>query len=333
MTLASMATAAHAMHGSKRALQDILTELSEFPRKVQARCGDRPEEDRSEKGSPETRLELEQELADLNLSPQTEDVSFADDPQWVSEYAFDIFSKLGRDEEETHFFSDYMTAQPELSCEERAIAVDWLVEVQTRFDFRTETLFLAVSLVDSFLALKEVARDALQLLVVAALFVAAKFEEIEPPELRDIVDLTQEACSKQRILAVEARLLTAVEFSLCRPTAAHFLDQYQQTCRCDEKQRHLLEYLLQLSLVEFHMLQYAPSEQVAAAALLCGRLMSWPGAWKSAREETAERRQRIAKCAEEMCRLLEGAPRAPTQAARQRFLRYTNSAATARQAV
>eukprot|EP00439_Symbiodinium_sp_Y106_P017102 s1422_g2.t1 len=178
----------------------------------------------------------------------------------------------------------------------------------------TATLFLSVSLVDGYLALKEVKRDSLQLLVVAALFAAAKF-----------VELTQQTCSKQDILTMEAKLLTAVEFRLCRPTAAHFADRYLQKHACEEVQGAVLAYLLQLALMEFSMLRYTPSEQVAAAALVSSRITGDQALQPCiTRAAAPKREQRVVKCAVTLCRLLQAAPQSPWQAVRRKFIRSRN---------
>eukprot|EP00440_Ansanella_granifera_P073991 gb/GFBE01080291.1/.p1 GENE.gb/GFBE01080291.1/~~gb/GFBE01080291.1/.p1 ORF type:complete len:393 (+),score=77.89 gb/GFBE01080291.1/:1-1179(+) len=247
------------------------------------------------------------------------------DPQQVAEYAGDIFDKLGRDEEDFCLLRpEYMKDQPELCAEERSIAVDWLVEVQVKYKLRTETLFLAVSLIDRFLSMRKVKRDDLQLIVVCASFIAAKFEEIDPPDVRDFVHMTQQACSRQAILSMEVKMLTALEFGLCRPTAVHFLDRYQRANRCNKTHRLLLEYVLQLALVDIEMTRYTPSQQVAAALLISARLTQQPftlppGLTRT--DNSAHREERVTRCALDMCRLLQAAKDSPFQAVRKKFLR------------
>ncbi|CAE8582845.1 unnamed protein product [Polarella glacialis] len=235
----------------------------------------------------------------------------ADDPQRVSEYVFDIFSKLDRDEEKFALpRPDYMKDQPELCEEERSIAIDWLVEVQGKYKLRTETLFLAVGLFDRFLSTKKVRRDDLQLIVVCASFIAAKFEEIDPPEVRDFVHMTQQACSKQSIVAMEVKMLTALEFCLCRPTAAHFLERYHRANGCSEVQRFILQYALELALLDLKMAKYSPSQQVAAALIistgLAQELPVWPsGITDETRCESMCGPSPVVDCAREMCRLIQ----------------------------
>jgi len=246
-----------------------------------------------------------------------------DDPQDVAEYSLDIYDRLGRDEAGLEMPKpEYMEAQPELTAHMRALAVDWLVEVQVKFKLRTETLFLSVSLLDRFLATKRVRRKDLQLIVVSATFIAAKFEEIDPPDVRDFVFITKQACAKEAILAMEVAMLTTLEFCLCRPTAAHFLERYARTNRCSEAHRHLLQYILELALTDLQMARYSPSHQAAAALLVsCGLLQRRP-VWPAvlARQAAAAERS-IRRCVRKMCCLLEAAPSSSLQAVRRKFLR------------
>jgi hypothetical protein len=52
--------------------------------------------------------------------------------------------------------------------------------------YRHETLFLTVNILDRFLAVQKVARQRLQLVGVTSLMIAAKYEEIYPPEVRTL---------------------------------------------------------------------------------------------------------------------------------------------------
>ena len=68
------------------------------------------------------------------------------------------------------------TVQTDLSEMMRSILVDWMVEVQESFELNHETLYLAVRLVDLYLAQVEVSREALQLVGATAIFMACKFD-------------------------------------------------------------------------------------------------------------------------------------------------------------
>ncbi len=72
----------------------------------------------------------------------------------------------------------------------RAILIDWLIDVHSKFKLLNETLFLTVNLIDRYLSKCQVSRQNLQLIGVSCMFIATKYEEIYPPDLRDFVYVT-----------------------------------------------------------------------------------------------------------------------------------------------
>lgn len=94
----------------------------------------------------------------------------------------------------------------------RSILVDWLVEVHLKFKLVPETLYLVVNLIDRYLAKKEVTRSKLQLVGVTALFIATKYEEIYPPELRDLVYICDRAYSKFEVSPADNNSLSEFHY-------------------------------------------------------------------------------------------------------------------------
>eukprot|EP00760_Papus_ankaliazontas_P011937 PhM_4_TR15124/c0_g1_i1/m.22528 len=104
-------------------------------------------------------------------SPQV-DRRHRDDPRYAAEYIKDIMDSLFRSEQRLVRDSTYMAQQPELSEKMRMILVDWLVEVHQKFKCRHETLFLAVDVVDRYLAATRTSRATLQLVGVTSMLLA-----------------------------------------------------------------------------------------------------------------------------------------------------------------
>ena len=82
----------------------------------------------------------------------------------------------------------------------RAILVDWLIDVHQKFKLLSETLFLAVNIIDRFLSIRLINRNKLQLIGVTAAMIATKYEEIYPPTVKDWVYITDNAYKKEEIL-------------------------------------------------------------------------------------------------------------------------------------
>ena len=81
-----------------------------------------------------------------------------------------------------------MRKQTDINAKMRSILFDWLVEVHMKFKLVEETLFVTCGLIDRYLEKEKVMRDRLQLVGIAAMFIASKYEEIFAPECRSLVE-------------------------------------------------------------------------------------------------------------------------------------------------
>ena len=69
-------------------------------------------------------------------------------------------------------------------------------------------------------------RQNLQLVGVTAMLLASKYEEIYPPQIRDLVFITDRAYNREQILEMESTMANALEFRLTVPTIYCFLLRY-----------------------------------------------------------------------------------------------------------
>ncbi|CAL0332827.1 unnamed protein product [Lupinus luteus] len=106
----------------------------------------------------------------------------------------------------------YMDSQPDINEKMRAILVDWLINVHTKFDLSLETLYLTINIIDRFLSVKTVPREELQLVGISAMLMASKYEEIWPPEVDEFVCLSDRAFIHEEILAMEKIILGKLEW-------------------------------------------------------------------------------------------------------------------------
>ena len=84
-----------------------------------------------------------------------------------------------------------MGGQPLINKSMRAILVDWLVEVAEEYNLVPETLYLTVNYIDRFLSSNAIIDPSkLQLVGVSCMLIAAKLEEIYPPEISEFVYIT-----------------------------------------------------------------------------------------------------------------------------------------------
>ncbi len=122
-----------------------------------------------------------------------------EDPLCATTYVQDMYEHFRLKEMSTSVRPVYMEDQQYINERMRSILVDWLVEVHLKFKLVPETLYLTVNIIDRYLSKTEVSRPKLQLVGVTALLIASKYEEIYPPELRDLVYICDRAYSKLEV--------------------------------------------------------------------------------------------------------------------------------------
>ena len=107
-----------------------------------------------------------------------------------------------------------MFKQPDLDWGMRRTLVSWVIQVHSQFKLLPETLYLTVNLIDRTLSLKSISLSKLQLVGVAALLIASKYEEILSPSVQDLVYMTDYAYNSDEILSAERYLLGIVSYQV-----------------------------------------------------------------------------------------------------------------------
>lgn len=106
------------------------------------------------------------------------------------------------------------------------VIVEWLFETCNIFKFFDDTIHYAVSYFERFMGVKFVPHSQLTLIASVCLWIAAKFNEIYPPQLNDIIRLLNNICVKtdfDTIVSLECEILCALNFELAKPTVKTFL--------------------------------------------------------------------------------------------------------------
>ena len=202
----------------------------------------------------------------------------ANDHLCVTEYVQDMYHHFRIKEKTTSVRRFYMEDQKYINERMRSILVDWLVQLHLKFKLVPETLYLAVNLIDRYLERSQVTRPKLQLVGVAALLIASKYEEIHPPDIGDMVYFCASAYDKKQIVQMEESILKTLEYRITIPSAHAFLMRYLKAAHADRKIVQLSCYILDGTLQSYNLLQYLPS-QIAAAAILIARKCAGRNTW------------------------------------------------------
>nr|CAB3465865.1 unnamed protein product [Digitaria exilis] len=166
-----------------------------------------------------------------------------DDPQFYPTLASDIYTLLREAESEKRPSTDFMvTIQKDITPSMRAILIDWLVEVAEEYHLVPDTLYLTVNYIDRYLSGNKIGRQRLQLLGVACMLIAAKNEEICAPQAEEFCYITDNS---------------------------YFRDEDPAYVQA------LANYITELSLLEYNLLCYPPS-QIAASAIFLAKYVLYP---------------------------------------------------------
>ena len=160
----------------------------------------------------------------------------------------------------------------------RSVLMDWLVQVHARFQLLPETLFLCVNYIDRFLSCKVVSLGKLQLVGATAIFVAAKYEEINCPSVAEIVYMVDHGYTIEEILKAERFMLGMLQFEMGWPGPMSFLRRISKADDYDLETRTLAKYFLEVTIMDERFLGCPPSFAAAGAHCLA-RLMLKKGNW------------------------------------------------------
>eukprot|EP00826_Nyctotherus_ovalis_P027647 TRINITY_DN2162_c0_g1_i4.p1 TRINITY_DN2162_c0_g1~~TRINITY_DN2162_c0_g1_i4.p1 ORF type:complete len:265 (+),score=55.60 TRINITY_DN2162_c0_g1_i4:452-1246(+) len=175
-----------------------------------------------------------------------------------AEYAADALAYLRAREQLVHFQEHFLQAQPQITSAQRERSIEWLVEVQTHFKLSEDTLFMAAGILDRVLSRVAIDRDALSLLALTALNIAAKYEEIYPPHLKDFIVMADDKYSAKEVHDMELKVLEALDFELSVPSALAFIGRFRELMRL-KASPSLALYICEAQLLTPGMCKYAPS--------------------------------------------------------------------------
>lgn len=226
------------------------------------------------------------------------------DVTMVAEYAPEILNYLHELEHMYAADADYMANQDELRWEMRGVLIDWVVQVHQRFNLLPETLFLTVNYIDRFLSRRRVSLLRFQLVGAVALFIAAKYEEINCPTVQEVAYMADNAYSIEDFLKAERFMIDVLEFDMGWPGPMSFLRRTSKADDYDYETRTLAKYFLEITIMDHRFVASQPSWLAAGAHYLLRKMLN-KGAWTDAHVfysgYTEEQLKPLARIMMEMC--------------------------------
>lgn len=206
----------------------------------------------------------------------------------------------------------------QLNEKSRVKLVEWLIEMHSYLNLVPETLYLTISIIDRYYSDYStgiIRKDfSIQLVGVAALFIASKFEEIYPPELRDFAFITKGKCTKEEILIAESDILRKLDFSILVVSPLLLFNRFYfitAKSKDDLKQTrmsqiyYLCHFIMELCLIEYSMLKYSPSIIASAALFVSRRIFTCKPSWPQVLDSFSLIQSSVLQCAKEILCLLK----------------------------
>ncbi|CAG0913372.1 unnamed protein product [Notodromas monacha] len=234
--------------------------------------------------SPSTKVETNTRFApdsyaSINLKDffKEEELNSLEDPDRydhdaecaLSVYAKDVVKYQLQLEERFRISTNYLSGHDHITPESRRTLMNWLGQLQKQYRLLSETFSIAQYILDGYVSKeRRLPVNKYQLVGITALLIASKYEEITPPTVEDLVNLSQNACTVRDVHAMERSMLQSLDFMLQRPPPIAFLRRISKVSDVDTETHALAKYFVELSSFEYWLVGVRPSKIAAASLFL-----------------------------------------------------------------
>lgn len=204
------------------------------------------------------------------------------DPQCIAEFAQEVYlSMLDKEPQYLIDFEYLKKVQTEVKDTSRGFLVEWIIDVHRKFRLMSETLYVTIGIIDRYLSKVTIKKSQLHLLGVTALLIATKYEEIYPPDLKDLLSVSENKFTKEEVLKMEYTILQTLEFNFFAPSSYRFLERFRKISNTasDDQIFYFAQYLAEIALLDAFLLKHKCSDIAAAAFILSARSIKKINAW------------------------------------------------------
>ena len=125
-------------------------------------------------------------------------------------------------------------------------------------------------------------KSQLHLLGVGAILISTKYEEIYPPDLRDLLTVSENKFSRDQVLAMEKDIFLSLSFKITSPSAYRFLERFRRLDEIfdDKEVFFFAQYIQEVAMLDASLLKFKPSQIAAASLILSAKqLKKNEGVW------------------------------------------------------
>ena len=196
-----------------------------------------------------------------------------DHPEKLPKYAETIFAIAHREIPAIGVSSrdQFTSTQRELTPMMYQIAVKWLFLIQQEYAMSSNTLFTAVTLLNTALSRQPVSKDRMQLVTVTCLWIASKMEERAVPKLEQLCAMCQHTYSSDDFVQCERELIVTLDFRFNYPTSKLFLRRLLDVADVDNEIMEAACFFCDVSLNLVEMWSF-PQNVIALASVCLGMI-------------------------------------------------------------
>ena len=165
--------------------------------------------------------------------------------------------------------------QEKINERTRGILIDWICYVHHKFSLLPETLFLSLNIIDQYTTLAYIDISQYQLVAIAAMLIASKYEEYYAPEIKDFIVVTKGLFSKDQIIKMEYSILCKLKFDILFTSSYKFLEYFYIICSENENKKlfHLAQYILEISQMDVSVMKYKQSMRAGSALYMARKIL------------------------------------------------------------
>ena len=188
------------------------------------------------------------------------------------EYTDEILENLINEEKTVNIEinPNYFEFQHEINQKMRSILIDWLLDVHHKFNFKQETFYTTIYIIDTFLSKKIIQRKRFQLLGVTSLLISSKFNEIYIRRMNDYALITDGAYTIDDIKKMEEEITKTLNFNFLFPSSLSFFEIISKKIGISEdlNKNKFCEFLMQSFLIDYKSLYYSYSTIACASCYI-----------------------------------------------------------------
>jgi hypothetical protein len=181
-------------------------------------------------------------------------------------YSKDYFQYLRVKEVDSVVLGGYLSRQPEVSPESRAVMVDYFVELKVALDLSMNTIYLAVLFIDKFMDNFMTEQKKFFLIGMSTLLIASKMEDNKQKCLeKDVVlKLALGDFGEDELIQYEQLIMEANLYRLGMVTRHHYVEKIVKMLK-SEKNKQAFELIAAITLYNENMGSFLPSAVIYCA--------------------------------------------------------------------